>query len=217
MFTGIIEEVGRVVSTQKRDVGHGLGIQAPILSPGLKQGDSLAVNGVCLTVTRKAPPATLYFDVSPETLSRTGLGALRPGDPVNLESALTLNKPLGGHLVSGHIDGQANLIAIHPQGEMVELTFQVPETLTAWMIEKGSVALDGISLTIASLRETSFTVAVIPHTLNRTTLGTRKVGDTLNLETDMIGKYVKRFLTRSEKEGKDPLTLDFLAEHGFLK
>ncbi len=216
MFTGIIEEVGTIDSVVKREGGMEVGIRAPVLFSGLMIGDSLAVNGACLTVTRKNLPATLFFDVSSETLSRTGMESLKPGDPVNLEPALTLNKPLGGHLVSGHVDGQAVLTAIRPMGEMVEMTFEVPESLADLMIEKGSVTLDGISLTIASLSATSLTVAVIPHTLKVTTLGHKKVGDTLNLETDMIGKYVKRFLSRSDTLKRESLTPAFLAEHGFL-
>ncbi len=216
MFTGIIEEVGAIESALKRVDGMGLVVKAPVLFPGLKLGDSLAVNGACLTVTRKALPASLFFDVSKETLSRTVLGKLHPGDLVNLEPALTLNKLLGGHLVSGHIDGLAVLTAINPVGEMMEMTFEVPESLAEMMIEKGSVALDGISLTIASLHQTAFTVAVIPHTLKQTTLGCKKIGDRLNLETDMIGKYVKRFISTSEKGKKGALSMAFLAEHGFL-
>ncbi len=216
MFTGIIEEVGEVVSVTKRTDDMVLSLKAPKLFPQLNLGDSLAVNGACLTVTRKTPPATLSFDVSGETLSRTRLGNLKPGDPVNLEPALTLNKALGGHLVSGHVDGLATLSGIKPSGEMVEMTFEVSEALAEMMIEKGSVALDGISLTIASLGKTTFTVAVIPFTLRHTTLGRRKVGDVLNLETDMIGKYVKRFLSKSDAEGTKTLDKAFLAEHGFL-
>jgi len=216
MFTGIIEEVGEVVSATKRTDDMVLSLKAPTLFPKLNLGDSLAVNGACLTVTRKTPPSALSFDISGETLSRTQLGNLKPGDPVNLEPALTLNKALGGHLVSGHIDGPAVLSAIKPSGDMVEMTFEVSETLAGLMIEKGSVALDGISLTIASLGKTTFTVAVIPFTLQHTTLGRRKVGDVLNLETDMIGKYVKRFLSKSDVEAAKTLDKAFLAEHGFL-
>jgi riboflavin synthase len=216
MFTGIVEEVGTVDTIQIKEGGMEVGICAPVLFSGLRIGDSLAVNGTCLTVTKKNPPATLSFDVSSETLSRTGMGSLKPGDPVNLEPALTLNKPLGGHLVSGHVDGQAILSAIRPMGEMVEMTFEVPESLSDLMIEKGSVALDGISLTIASLDKTSLTVAVIPHTLEQTTLGRKKVGESLNVETDMIGKYVKKFLSHSDPSKREVLTPDFLAEHGFL-
>jgi len=216
MFTGIIEEVGTVESVVKRTEDMVLSLKAPGLFPQLNLGDSLAVNGTCLTVTRKTPPATLFFDISGESLARTQLGALKPGDPVNLEPALTLNKPLGGHLVSGHVDGPAVLAAIKPTGDMVELTFEVSKDLAGLMIEKGSVAIDGISLTIASLGETTFTVAVIPFTLEHTTLGRRKVGDVLNLETDMIGKYVKRFLSTSEPGDSKTLDKAFLAEHGFL-
>ena len=216
MFTGIIEEVGEVVAVTRRTSDMELSLKAPALFPQLNLGDSLAVNGACLTVTRKIPPATLRFDVSGETLARTRLGDLKAGDPVNLEPALTLNKALGGHLVSGHIDGTAVLTAVKPAGEMVEMTFEVPEALAEMMIEKGSVALDGISLTIASLGKTTFTVAVIPFTLRHTTLGRRKVGDALNLETDMIGKYVKRFLSKSDAENSKGLDKAFLAEHGFL-
>ncbi len=217
MFTGIIEELGEVVAVSKRTEGMELSLKAPGLFPRQNLGDSLAVNGACLTVTRKAPPATLFFDISGETLSRTRLGELKPGDAVNLEPALTLDKALGGHLVSGHIDGTATLTAVKPAGEMVEMTFEVPEALADLMIEKGSVALDGISLTIASLGRNTFSVAVIPFTLAHTTLGRRRVGDLLNLETDVIGKYVKRFLSKSEPESGKALDKAFLAEHGFLR
>ncbi len=216
MFTGIIEEVGRVETLMDKVGGMKMQIHAPKLSADLKVGDSLAVNGVCLTVTVKSPPASLSFDISQETLRRTGLGSLKRGDPVNLEPALTLEKPLGGHLVSGHVDGEAVLTDLKPVGEMVEMTFEVPETLAGLMIEKGSVALDGISLTIASLEKNTLTVAVIPHTLKQTTLGWKKIGDALNLETDMIGKYVKKFLDPAENKKKASLSMDFLAEHGFL-
>jgi riboflavin synthase alpha subunit len=136
MFTGIIEEVGEVVSVTKRTDDMVLSLKAPELFPQLNLGDSLAVNGACLTVTRKTPPSTLSFDVSGETLSRTQLGNLKPGDPVNLEPALTLNKALGGHLVSGHVDGPATLSAIKPSGEMVEMTFEVSEALADLMTVK---------------------------------------------------------------------------------
>ncbi len=205
-----------MASVSKRADAMVLALKAPKLFAQLNLGDSLAVNGACLTVTRKTPPESLTFDVSGETLARTQLGALKPGDPVNLEPALTLNKALGGHLVSGHVDGPAVLSAVKPSGEMVEMTFQVPESLADLMVEKGSVALDGISLTIASLGKTTFTVAVIPFTLEHTTLGHKRVGDTLNLETDMIGKYVKRFLSKSDPETGGGLDKAFLAEHGFL-
>jgi len=216
MFTGIVEEIGRIESVVKKTDGMVLSLKAPVLFPQLDLGDSLAVNGACLTVTRKATPYLLFFDVSTETLSRTQLGDLHTGDPVNLEPALTLSKPLGGHLVSGHIDGPTILSKITPVGEMVEMTFEVSPSLVELMIEKGSVALDGISLTIASMGKTSFTVAVIPHTLTHTTLGIKKVGDKLNLETDMIGKYVKRFLSKPGTGNSKALSKAFLAEHGFL-
>ncbi len=217
MFTGIIEEVGHVESILKRAEGMEIGISAPKLFPGLNLGDSLAVNGACLTITRKVPPHTLIFDISPETLSRTRIGKLQHGDLVNLEPALTLNKPLGGHLVSGHVDGQAVVTAIRRVGDMVEMTFEVQSSRAEEMIEKGSVALDGISLTIASLRQNTFTVALIPHTLKQTTLGNKRVGDTLNLETDLIGKYVKRFISTPGGRERNSISEAFLAEHGFLK
>jgi len=216
MFTGIIEEVGTVVLTIARTGGREIFISAPGLFPPIRAGDSLAVNGACLTVTRKQAPATLFFDVSEETLSRTLLGDLNAGDRVNLEPALTLEKPIGGHLVSGHIDGIAVLMLTKPSGDMVEMTFQVPASLCEGMIEKGSVAIDGISLTIASLKETAFTVAVIPHTLRQTTLFSKTTGDRFNLETDMIGKYIKRFLAGKKTKTTADIDRGFLAEHGFL-
>jgi riboflavin synthase len=216
MFTGIIEEVGTVALTVARTGGCEISVSAPGLFPAMRIGDSLAVNGACLTVTRKQAPAALFFDVSEETLSRTLLGDLNAGDRVNLEPALTLEKPIGGHLVSGHIDGIATLALMTPSGDMVEMTFQVPASLCEGMIEKGSVAIDGISLTIAVLKDTAFTVAVIPHTLRETTLFLKKIGDKFNLETDMIGKYIKRFLSGKKIKTTAEIDRGFLAEHGFL-
>ncbi len=216
MFTGIIEEVGTVALTVIRMGGREISISAPRLFPSMRAGDSLAVNGACLTVTRKQAPATLFFDVSGETLARTLLGDLNVGDRVNLEPALTLEKPVGGHLVSGHIDGIATLVLITPSGDMAEMTFQAPASLCEGMIEKGSVAIDGISLTIAALKEVTFTVAVIPHTLRQTTLFSKKAGDRFNLETDMIGKYIKRFLAGKKTKTTVDIDRGFLAEHGFL-
>jgi riboflavin synthase len=169
-------------------------VERPVAYADAALGESIAVSGVCLTVVPPLDARVLSFDVSPETLSRTTLGTLSPGDGVNLERALAAGDRLGGHVVAGHVDGAAEVLDVQRAGESWTFTFSLPPSLARYAVEKGSIAVDGVSLTIATLRDGSFDVAVIPHTFSATTLGLRRPGDRVNLEVDVLGKYVERLL-----------------------
>ena len=216
MFTGIIEKKGKIAAlrpgTGSSVGGVRLTIDLEELAEGTKLGDSIAVNGACLTVSALAGTVA-SFDVVPETLRRTALGGLAPGQPVNLERALRVGDRLGGHFVQGHVDGTGTIARRTRAGGQFILHVSVPHDLTDQMIEKGSVAVDGISLTIAALTDGSFAVAVIPHTLERTTLGDKPDGALVNIEADMIGKYVRKLLGHGDTAQK--LSEGFLREHGF--
>lgn len=197
MFTGIVEELGRVARLERLAGAARLTVQASAaLLTGARRGDSYAVNGVCLTLTDlvDGDPAELSFDVIAETLGRSSLGALRAGDPVNLERPLPLGGRLGGHLVQGHVDAVATVLArtADTYGERVELS--VPPALSRYIVTKGSITVDGVSLTVVEAGEDCFAVSLIPETLARTTLGQAAVGSRVNLEVDVIGKYVERLL-----------------------
>jgi riboflavin synthase len=193
MFTGLVETLG-TVARQSPDGAGGrhLTLAAPFAAE-LVLGESVAINGACLTVIEQAPD-TFLVQAGPETLKRTNLGELRDGDRVNLERSLRLGDRLGGHVVQGHVDGIGHVAARERQGEWETIWFRVPPELTAQMVRKGSVAVDGISLTLVDVLEDRFSVALIPHTLTITTLGFKKVGDSVNIETDMFGKYVMKYL-----------------------
>ena len=193
MFTGIIEEVGTVDRWQMRRGAGVLTLTTRLPLGEMKIGSSLAVNGVCLTVVAKAA-RRVTVDVSPETIKRTNFSKLKAGDPVNLERPLRLNGRLGGHLVTGHVDGVGVVEEISKQGKFTFYCFRVPAALGRLLVPKGSVAVDGISLTVNDCGRRRFSVAVIPHTLERTNLRDRRVGDKVNIETDLIGKYVQRLL-----------------------
>ncbi|MHC4624122.1 MAG: riboflavin synthase [Planctomycetota bacterium] len=213
MFTGLIEAVCRVAGVRGGGGSGGLTVDLGEVAEGTKIGDSIAVNGVCLTVARlEGRLAT--FDVSGETLAKSSLGKLRGSSPVNVERALKATDRLGGHFVQGHVDGTATIAAIDKQGEYWDVRFSVGPELSAQMVEKGSVAVDGISLTIASMNQDGFRVVVIPQTLEKTTLGKAKIGDVVNIETDIIGKMIKRQLERIMPEGQ-ALTVERLKELGF--
>ena len=190
MFTGIVEARGQVRSANGR-----LQIEAGALSDDLSVGDSISVNGVCLTVADRGESG-LAFDLAAETLERTTLGALGAGDPVNLERPVTLLTRLGGHLVQGHVDGVGAVRQIETIEGGATMRISLPEALRPYLVEKGSIAVDGVSLTIAELEEDAFTVALVPHTLDATTLGTTRVGDPVNLEVDVLAKYVESLLGR---------------------
>ncbi|MGH2710991.1 MAG: riboflavin synthase [Actinomycetota bacterium] len=190
MFTGIVEERGRV-----RSAGRRLEIEAASVSTDASLGDSISVNGVCLTVAERHN-GTLSFDLAEETIDRSTLGALSAGDPVNLERPVTPVTRLGGHLVQGHVDAVATVVTSEPAEGGEIMTISIPAELRPYIVEKGSIAVDGVSLTVASVDGGSFNVALIPHTLGATTLGTVEVGDGVNLEVDVIAKYVESLLGR---------------------
>ena len=192
MFTGLVEEVGKVKSIQKG--GAFLEVECSKILEDAKEGDSIAVNGVCLTVV-KLSKSSVSFDVSQETLKRSNLSKLRPGSLVNLERALKVGERLGGHILQGHVDAVIKLTSIKREGKgFITFSFELPSTFKVFVVEKGSVGIDGISLTVASIKSNAFSVAVIPHTYENTNLKTRKVGDLVNVEFDIIGKYVKNMV-----------------------
>lgn len=207
MFTGIVEEVGKVSSTP----GSSLVIAASEVLTGIKPGGSIAVNGVCLTVT-DFNADSFSTDVMPETLKRTNLGLLSTGDSVNLERPVALGEPLGGHLVQGHIDDTGRVASVIREGETTLIKFEASPQVMRFVVEKGFIAVDGISLTIASREADSFWVSVVDFTRQHTTLGSRKAGDLVNLEVDVIAKYVEQ-LSQTHGTG---ITAEFLQEHGFL-
>ncbi len=217
MFTGIIEEIGSITSSNVTGGSGELRVEAALTLEDCKLGDSVAVNGVCLTVTRIAD-REITFDVSAETLRRSNLGNLKKGSQVNLERAMAADGRFGGHMVSGHIDGTGTLNARRQEGNAIIFTFNVPVTITRYLIEKGSIAIDGISLTIAALSENDFSVAVIPHSLQQTTLGKKEVGETVNLENDLVAKYIEKLLqpeNSSPDKQASTLSLNLLKQHGF--
>lgn len=216
MFTGLIEDLGTVRELRKGSDSARLSVATAIPMDELELGESIAVNGICLTVTSFGG-GSFTADVSPETLSRSNLGALLPGSRVNLERALRLGDRLGGHWVSGHVDAVGTLEQAQRHGNAWRLTFRLPAEVNRYVVEKGSVAIDGISLTVNSVGDETFSVAIIPHTLALTTLKEAKVGARVNIETDILGKYVERLLGRSPRsESRAPVDLEFLAKHGFL-
>ena len=192
MFTGIIEGLGTVKSLTRAAGGLRMGIEADFPMDKIKVGDSIAVSGACLTVVH-FQDNIFEVDVAPETLSKTTLGQAKVGDGVNLERALCLGDRLGGHLVTGHVDCVGVVQAKQPMANAMLFAFGVPEAISLYMVQKGSVAVDGISLTVNVCKRSSFEVSIIPHTAKITTMGFKKIGDPVNIETDMIGKYVERF------------------------
>jgi riboflavin synthase len=193
MFTGLVEEVGRVVSLCKGQKSCVLTVQASAVLVDVHIGDSMATNGVCLTVTT-CSHSTFSADVMNETLARSSLGSLRPGSPVNLERAMLAEGRFGGHIVSGHIDGVGTITSIKEDSNAVWYTIEASLDIIRLIVEKGSIAIDGISLTVAHVDERSFSVSIIPHTRAQTNLASKHVGDVVNLENDLVGKYVERLL-----------------------
>ena len=195
MFTGIIEDLATVKSIERSDEGAVLTLRTALPVGRIGIGDSIAVSGACLTVIAKGR-GTIAMDVSAETLRRTILGGLKSGDKVNLERCLTLQSLVGGHLVAGHVDGVAKLVSIKPEGDSRLCTFEAPASETRYLVEKGSVTIDGVSLTVFGVRNRRFSCALIPHTLKMTTLGAKRPGAPVNIESDLLGKYVERFVSQ---------------------
>lgn len=215
MFTGIIEETGRIKKIQKGRHSAVISIQAETVLEGTKVGDSIAVNGVCLTVTR-LENGMFHADVMHETLSRSALRNLVPGSRVNLERAMAADGRFGGHIVAGHVDGTGNIVRIENDDNAVWYTIQAEEELLRLVVEKGSVAVDGISLTVARTGNDWFSVSVIPHTSRETALRGKKPGDLVNLETDIIGKYIEKLIRGSTaKKPESAITEEFLLRCGF--
>jgi riboflavin synthase len=199
MFTGIVRELGRVAGIDGGDAGARLRIAAPATAPGVGLGDSVAIGGVCLTVVG-VEGDEIAFDAVPETLSRTSLGSLAAGDDVNVEPALRAGEPLGGHVVQGHVDGLGHVRSVEPEGDGKRIWVDAPQDILRYCIEKGSVAIDGVSLTVAALDGDGFAVALIPHTLAETTLGTLSAANGVNLEVDILAKYVERLLPSTMRQ-----------------
>ena len=217
MFTGIIEEIGTVRRIERGAAGARLTIAAKTVLEGTKLGDSIATNGVCLTVVSMTADS-FSADVMAESLRRSGLGALQTGSPVNLERAMPMNGRFGGHIVSGHIDGTGTIAFQKREDNAVWVTVNTSASLLRYIVEKGSIAIDGVSLTVAAVDQTGFSVSIIPHTGAQTILLDKKPGETVNLECDVIGKYVEKLLAPyapAEKSTSSSITMEFLAQHGF--
>jgi riboflavin synthase len=197
VFTGIVEELGTIAAIEGDGAGLRLQVEAPVLAPLCSIGDSVNVSGCCLTVVA-VDGSALAFEVVPETLRRTALGGLGPGAGVNLEDALRAGEPYGGHIVQGHVDGVGELAERREEGIGLWLRFRAPENVQRYLIEKGSVTVAGVSLTVAALHDDGFAVAIVPHTMQVTTFGRLAVGDPVNLEADMIARYVERLLAASQ-------------------
>jgi len=212
MFTGIVEEIGKVKAVRRGGHSITLEVEARNVLEGTRVGDSIATNGVCLTVTGMGN-GSFSADVMPETMLRSDLGCLKPGDPVNLERALCLNSRLGGHLVAGHVDGTGRIVDKVQDDNAIWLTVAASSEILHYIIEKGSVAIDGVSLTVAYVDEQVFKVSVIPHTQDQTILTTKRIGEMVNLENDMIAKYVEKLVGGRQTSGR--LSLEFLQSNGF--
>lgn len=221
MFTGIIEEKGTVASVKKGTVSSRITFRASVVLEDIHEGDSIAVNGVCLTAT-DITSDTFTADVMAETMRRSSLGSLKAGDQVNMERAMLCGGRFGGHIVSGHIDGTGTIESMKREENAVWVKIAADTTLLRYIVEKGSVALDGISLTVAKVTDTNFSVSIIPHTGSETTLLSKKPGDRINIECDMIGKYVEKLLglnqneTKNRVDNKSAITAELLARNGFM-
>lgn len=215
MFTGIVEEVGTIRNIKRGQHSAVLTIHAKTVLEGTRIGDSIAVNGICLTVTRLFPDG-FSADVMHETLNRSSLAGLTAGSVVNLERAMPANGRFGGHIVAGHVDGVGHIANIRRDDTAVWYTVHAGPEILRYVVEKGSITIDGISLTVAAVAADGFSVSAIPHTAAVTTLGKKQVGDTVNLETDIIGKYVEKLLRPDgEPQPQSKITWEFLAENGF--
>jgi riboflavin synthase len=215
MFTGLVEEVGVVTAIEKYKEGARIGLEANQILQDIQLGDSIAVNGVCLTASH-IHQSGFFADVMEETLNRTALKMLGKGSKVNLERALAANGRFGGHMVQGHIDGTGTITHLKKDSSALWITVKVSHAVEKYVVEKGSIAIDGISLTVAKVEKESFCVSIIPHTLKETTLPHKKVGDLVNIENDIVGKYIEKFLGQREEEvPQSKITQAFLTKAGF--
>jgi riboflavin synthase len=217
MFSGIVEEMGAITVLRKTLAGTRLTILASTVMGDLKIGDSVSVNGICLTVVSRSE-RDFSVEVSPETLSVTTLGSVTTGTPVNLERAMKLNERIGGHLVAGHVDGVGVIRSRHQEANAIMLTIEAPSNILRYCVVKGSVTVDGISLTISDVSDNGFSVAIIPHTAKVTTLGLKQINDKVNLESDLIGKYVERLLQERGQLPKPTISIDkdYLQKRGLI-
>ncbi|MCM2674264.1 riboflavin synthase [Alkalicoccobacillus plakortidis] len=211
MFTGIIEEVGTIKQIKESGEAVEMTIAASTVLTDVHEGDSIAVNGVCLTVT-SFTDIEFVVDLMPETVRASSLQSLNTNSKVNLERAMHAQGRFGGHFVSGHVDGLGTIVRKTPEQNAIYYTIQVSKELRRYMINKGSVTVDGTSLTIFGVDDSSFTISIIPHTVDQTIIGDKQVGDIVNIECDLVGKYIEQFIQNPRKEG---VTSGFLAEHGF--
>ena len=215
MFTGIVAEIGKIQNVKKNVKSSVITIEGNKIFEDINIGDSISVNGVCLTVTTFSNN-TFTADVMNETISRSSLGQLQNGSSVNLERAISANGRFGGHIVSGHIDGIGKIIKIEKDDNSIWYTIAVKDNLMKYIVEKGSIAIDGISLTIAKVAVNDFSISIIPHTVQETILSHRSVGDIVNIENDVIGKYVEKLITcEKNQKVKSNITMDFLIKNGF--
>jgi len=215
MFTGIIEDKGRVLRVEYQGQKKRLTLELPMNLTEVQLGDSININGVCLTIVEKRGQ-TIQLDLSPETLQKTVLGGLKGGDKVNLERALRLTDRLGGHIVTGHIDGIGIIVEKRKEMDFLNFKIRIPKSISKYVVQKGSIAIDGISLTVNESRGEDIQLSLIPYTLEKTTLMDKKVGDQVNVESDVLGKYVEKLLDREDRKSKDA-TFSFLKEHGFIE
>jgi riboflavin synthase len=213
MFTGIVETRGKIIRVSPRGEGRRLSLEIPSDLTGLQLGDSINVNGACLTVA-EIHGQVVDVDVSSETLQKTTFGGLRQGDGVNLERALRLSDRLGGHIVTGHVDATGTIVERREERDFLHLRVRIPRDLSKHVVQKGSIAIDGVSLTINDCREEEIQLTLIPYTLRQTTLIEKRAGDRVNVETDILAKYVERLLGKGEP---GTLSASFLREHGFMK
>jgi riboflavin synthase len=214
IFTGLIMETGRVRRVDRRADGARIVIEAHKVLEGTRIGDSISINGVDLTVIGMSS-GEFSADAVLETLSRSTLGGLRPGTRVNLERALAVGERLGGHMVQGHVDGTAALVSVTPEGNSHRMRFELPSSLARYVAAKGSITIDGISLTVADVGQDWFEVAIIPHTWRETILSDLKIGDLVNLEVDVLAKYVERLMQRDGEASDGKLTVEYLKEQGY--
>jgi riboflavin synthase len=215
MFTGIVEDTAKVSRIEHRGQEKSLILELPPHLTEVQLGDSININGVCLTVVQKNEQR-IELDLSSETLQKTALRELREGDQVNLERALRLTDRLGGHIVTGHVDGIGEIVEKREEGDFLQLRIRVPESVSRYVVQKGSIAIDGISLTVNEYQEGEVRMTLIPYTIEKTTLRQKRVGDRVNIEGDILGKYVEKFLDRGDRK-PGQVDLSFLKQHGFIK